>query len=259
MIFTFLLAILAFSGTVLSQGERNINPCLGVEGVTPLTFKRDWATCASYFWCNGEEAIPSGPCPDNFIFDEESGPTSTGACVIDDVNAPCDDDACPVDGPPLAVGADSDCRSYQICIDDVRTPPTPIDCPTGTLFNRVIGICDLPANVVCPRLPGSGPPGVACNGPDGAPGWIGDVDNPVACDQFMTCTATGLDPETEGNSCGALHFNPATASCDLPENLVPPCTTESPAIKKGTKIETAPVIKQKSFRDRIMGKLHLRN
>lgn len=77
-----LLCALAFSGAAFAQ--RNPNPCTGTT-----TFVRDWAHCGSYFWCNATQALPTGPCPDTFFFDEPNQSCDSGLV--------CDPLECPVD------------------------------------------------------------------------------------------------------------------------------------------------------------------
>ena len=60
LVFFLVAALIAFSGAALAQNPRNPNPCAGVTGTD--TFVNDFASCESYFWCNGEQAFPSGPC-----------------------------------------------------------------------------------------------------------------------------------------------------------------------------------------------------
>lgn len=81
-----LLSVLALAGAAL--GQRNVNQCAGVTDET--TFVNDWAHCSDYFWCNFDQTVPSGPCPDGFGFDVDqqrcSQPAATGC------------DTCPAEG-----------------------------------------------------------------------------------------------------------------------------------------------------------------
>lgn len=92
-----LLGFLALAGTVSSQSpsQRNPNPCQDVTGED--TFVRDWSSCSDYFWCNEDKAVPSGPCPDDKVFDEEilKCAPATEECLL-----------CPADGS-IAVSSNS--------------------------------------------------------------------------------------------------------------------------------------------------------
>lgn len=81
-------------GTTL--GQRNPNPCAGITGVD--TFVNDYASCADYFWCFNDMAVPSGPCATGQGFD-----IATGACTVA-AGATCAE--CPdlvAGDPPFAV------------------------------------------------------------------------------------------------------------------------------------------------------------
>lgn len=232
------LSFLTLSGAVL--GQRNPNPCDGVPGVDQ--FVNDYASCADYFWCYNGVAVPSGPCSEGQGFVEANG----GACTYGAAEG-CDE--CPTldpDTPPAAVSVverssdeiiyqcvhrlqvadstDLECKSYFLCPGGVRTE-TPIVCGTGLRFNRVTGLCDRADNVPC-RAGGGGGGGGGGNPVEEtcAPGQTEDINSSAGCDFFIPC-----DDGVAGDaiSCGGtppLHFNPDTQVCDLPENLVEPCT-----------------------------------
>lgn len=97
---TLLFAIALSSFAV---GQRNPNPCAGVVGNTQ--FRNDWSSCADYFWCNNEQAIPvPTPCEPGFGFDQ-----ALQACTID--QATCA--RCPPDGN-LAVSSHIKRYSQQV-------------------------------------------------------------------------------------------------------------------------------------------------
>lgn len=75
---------MALTGSALSQIHSD--PCLQPPTSTPQ-FRDDFASCGAYFWCDGERAIPTGPCRDGFKFDE----TQQGCLAID----VADDPPCP--------------------------------------------------------------------------------------------------------------------------------------------------------------------
>lgn len=151
----------------------------------------------------------------------------------------------------LQVGIEDDqtCTFYEFCDEGARVRPDvdPVQCQPGLRFDRVSGVCDLEANVLCP---GGIVGGASCTAEDGTP-ITGDVDSPASCDAFVTCIAGVAIGEF---SCGRLHFNPATSQCDLPANLSPPCT----ATLDHKFVKKAPHFRQpKTLRERFMKKLHL--
>lgn len=134
VIFAF-LSILALTGAVLSQVvppvDPNPNPCEGVT--TTDTFVNDWASCDSYFWCNGAQAIPSGPCPAGFEFDEVQQ-----LCSLIDPAVPCEE--CPATGSLLVgVATDTTCMTAEACNAGTRDPTFLLTCPLGLRFDRVSG------------------------------------------------------------------------------------------------------------------------
>lgn len=54
--------------------RRNPNVCEGVAATDISQFRNDFASCPDYFWCNGPQAVPTGPCPSGFIFDDTATP-----------------------------------------------------------------------------------------------------------------------------------------------------------------------------------------
>lgn len=95
-------------------------------------------------------------------------------------------------------------------------------CSAGLRFNRVTGLCDRTENVSC-RAAGDGGGGGGVGGASCRPGITEDINSVDGCDMFIPCNE-GVPGEPL--SCGgtpALHFNPTTGTCDLPENLVPLC------------------------------------
>lgn len=72
--------------------RRNPNVCADVAAGTLDQFRNDWASCESYFWCNGPQAVPTGPCDAGFSFDE-----SLQVCKV----ATCDE--CPAAPANIAV------------------------------------------------------------------------------------------------------------------------------------------------------------
>ena len=50
--------------------RRNENPCKDVAVGNIKSFVRDFASCQTYFWCNGPVATPTAPCVAPFIFDQ---------------------------------------------------------------------------------------------------------------------------------------------------------------------------------------------
>lgn len=92
--------------------------------------------------------------------------------------------------------------------------------------------------------------------PECPEGEVGDFDSNEGCDKFIHCT-NGV--KAGPFSCGALHFNPLTRSCDRAENLDPPCEggLENLPLQH---VPLAPILKpveQHSFRERLFTKLHL--
>lgn len=71
------LAFLAVSGTYVSAF--NPNPCAAARPGT-FTFVNDYAGCRDYFFCNGQTASRSVPCPETQIFDSAKGGCLTAAC-----------------------------------------------------------------------------------------------------------------------------------------------------------------------------------
>lgn len=67
-------------------------------------------------------------------------------------------------------------------------------------------------NVPCDSLP-------SCRTPSGDP-ITGDVNFPRSCAEFVQCV-NGV--QRGSFSCGSLHFNPRTGTCDWPINLQPRC------------------------------------
>lgn len=133
VIFT-LLGLFALTGAALSQvtppATPNPNPCEGVTGIA--NFVNDYASCDAYFWCNGAQAIPSGPCPAGFEFIE-----ATQLCVTIDDTVPCLE--CPATGNLLvAVADDTTCMSAVACNEGTRDTEEFL-CNAGMRFNRVTG------------------------------------------------------------------------------------------------------------------------
>lgn len=64
-----ILSVFALGFSVFSQ--RNPNPCREVQFHSHDKFRNDWASCRSYFWCNGSQAIPTRPCDEGFVFLEK--------------------------------------------------------------------------------------------------------------------------------------------------------------------------------------------
>lgn len=83
-----LLTVLALIGSALSQIHDD--PCLDGDTTAPQ-FRQDFASCAAYFWCDGQKAIPTEPCRDTFRFDE-----ALQGCVAIVDTPPCEE--CPASG-----------------------------------------------------------------------------------------------------------------------------------------------------------------
>lgn len=259
MIFV-VLALLALSGSSLAQ--RNPNPCLGKPS-TPVTFVNDYGNCEWYFWCNGEQAVVSGPCQEGWNFDEDGGTCNSGF-VCDNADPPCpeDENGDPIENFAVAMGdlvEDPNCQKYTFCVGGVRIATDPEEyrvCGPGTAFNRIIGACDVATNVVCP---GGGSLTSSSCYKDGVP-ITGDVNSPTSCAAYKFCNQGSLDDE-EQFCPGTLHFNPTSGTCDLPENLDPACT-DPPALGKAKEhihVPRAPNAKNISLRERFLSKLHLRH
>lgn len=126
-----ILSLLALTGAAFSQDvpvTPNPNPCIGATGIA--MFRNDWASCPDYFWCNGIQAIPSGPCPDLFEFNEAS---QMCTLIVD----PCAE--CPAEGVLLvAVADDTECMTAVACNAGLREA-TVFTCPEGFRFDRVTG------------------------------------------------------------------------------------------------------------------------
>lgn len=92
--------IVLFSSVVHGQ-QRNPNFCEGITGVD--TFVNDFASCADYFWCYNGVPVPSGPCTDDRVFDQDQNGCSIDTTICTEE---CPE---PVEGfPAIAVSG----RSY---------------------------------------------------------------------------------------------------------------------------------------------------
>lgn len=83
-------------------------------------------------------------------------------------------------------------------------------------------MCDRASNVICPHVPEPTPPvgGNVCSDTWGYP-ISGDVKSGPTCASYQFCSRGTLQPQI--HSCGQLHFDPSTGTCNLPENLHPRC------------------------------------
>lgn len=87
-------------------------------------------------------------------------------------------------------------------------------------------MCDLTENVPCFADLGNDTPDPPAPEPEPTPddvcppGLTGDYNSNLGCDMFIRCI-NGV--QNGPFSCGLLHFNQLTRSCDLPLNISPPC------------------------------------
>ncbi|CRK97663.1 CLUMA_CG011048, isoform A [Clunio marinus] len=201
---------------VAAFAQRNPNPCEGVVSPPPNIFRNDYASCESYFWCDGENAVAADPCEDSYYFDE--------AAQVCDSTAECQQ--CPAEGSiAVAIVSDNECLTYNWCVDGVRDDESRfVTCPTGTRFNRASGVCDLAANVRCPGhtpAPETTPsPSARCR--DEEDNQIhGNIAYSASCSAFQFCN-NGVLLDEVFTCVSGLHFNPSIGNCDLPENLDEP-------------------------------------
>lgn len=70
--FKLIIGLTVLSGLNAQVARRNLNVCENVTASDLSQFKNDFASCGSYFWCDGTQARPTEPCRDGFLFDEEN-------------------------------------------------------------------------------------------------------------------------------------------------------------------------------------------
>ncbi|KAG5680232.1 hypothetical protein PVAND_009755 [Polypedilum vanderplanki] len=202
---TFIIISLLFAIVHAQQqnlcGERTRNP----------QFVNDYSGCRAYLFCNFDAmntlvSVHQLVCPENTVFNEElSACDGTGGTVCNPA-APC---------PPgrnlmIAEPTDPNCRRFSLCSNGILLPNVGT-CPVGTVFNRNYGTCTTEA--VAPCLGFSESP---CE-----PFSNGFYRVFGSCTEHAFCQ-NGI--EISRHNCPAgQHFNPATRSCDSPENVVPPC------------------------------------
>jgi Chitin binding Peritrophin-A domain len=149
---------------------------------------------------------------------------------------------------------DETCTKWMFCNEGARLPNI-FTCGAGLRFNRLTGVCDRSENVICPTPTPPRIPLEKCQDELGADLPDGDVYFGPPCGQFITCI--GGIPQPEIFTCpSSLHFDPISRTCVLPAQVAPPCVSSAPP-KTFSYIPRAPNSPMKSFRQRILGKLHL--
>lgn len=143
-----LLSILALVAYVTAQTPRNPNPC---DGVAEGAWANDWATCRSLFYCGANNIIQATLCRPEFGFD---------AAAQQCVQGLTDCDACPATGFIAVASDETTCSDYTFCNVGSRWANVE-SCIAPLVFNRVTGLCDLPANTFCPV--GGDPPVTGLN------------------------------------------------------------------------------------------------
>jgi hypothetical protein len=139
----------SFSVSSVSQGCVDLQP---PSTTTPrpidgnctrpgIYFVRYNADCEKYMMCHNGYLLPEIlECPEGTLFDEEHGECNLEAVVE------CKP-ACPAEGT-ITYPHHRNCSLYWLCIFGDRISR---ECPSGTIFDSVLGQCNIEEIVFCPN------------------------------------------------------------------------------------------------------------